>query len=95
MISVREQGQNLHVKWEYSKDLFDETTIKRMLQHYSVLLDAIASDPETRISDLPLLDEALRIRCMSLSHVFSSFRLRTLRTPWRSHAETHRSRIES
>jgi amino acid adenylation domain-containing protein len=60
MISVREQGQNLHVKWEYSKDLFDETTIKRMLQHYSVLLDAIASDPETRISDLPLLDEAER-----------------------------------
>ncbi|HET9714281.1 MAG TPA: amino acid adenylation domain-containing protein, partial [Pyrinomonadaceae bacterium] len=60
MISVREQGQNLHVKWEYSKDLFNETTIKRMLQHYSVLLEAIASDPETRISELPLLDEAER-----------------------------------
>jgi len=60
MISVREQGQNLHVKWEYSKDLFNETTIKRMLQHYSVLLEAIASDPEARISELPLLDEVER-----------------------------------
>jgi len=60
MISVREQGPNLHVKWEYSKDLFDETTIKRMLQHYSVLLEAIASDPQTRISELPLLDDAER-----------------------------------
>ena len=60
MISVREQGQNLHVKWEYSKDLFDDATIKRMLKHYSVLLEAIASDPETHISELPLLDEAER-----------------------------------
>jgi amino acid adenylation domain-containing protein len=60
MISVREQGQALNVRLEYSKDLFNEGTIKRMSQHYSVLLEAIASKPDTRIFELPLLDEAER-----------------------------------
>ena len=43
---------------QYSTELFDESTIKRMLKHYETLLEAIAANPEQRISELSLLDEA-------------------------------------
>src|SRR5258706_2366056 len=60
MISISEQGQTFNIRLEYSKDLFDEGTIKGMLKHYSVLLGAIVSNPHARICELPLLDEVER-----------------------------------
>jgi amino acid adenylation domain-containing protein len=57
-------------KWEHSEgirgvvvyntDLFDETTITRMLGHFKTLLEGIVANPQTRIADLPLLSEAER-----------------------------------
>ena len=46
--------------FEYSTDLFDETTIVRMIQHLLTLLHAIATDPDQRISQLSLFDPAER-----------------------------------
>ena len=43
---------------EYSTDLFDETTISRMMGHYQTLLEGIAANPEQRLSKLPLLTKA-------------------------------------
>ena len=43
---------------EYSTDLFDESTISRMMGHYQTLLEGIAADPEQRLSELPLLTKA-------------------------------------
>ena len=40
---------------EYSTDLFDASTIRRLLRHYVVLLEAAADKPSTRISQLPIL----------------------------------------
>ncbi len=40
---------------EYNTDLFDEATIDRMLRHYLGLLEAALANPDTRISQLPLL----------------------------------------
>jgi len=40
---------------EYSTDLFEATTIARMAAHLQTLLEAIAADPDERISRLPLL----------------------------------------
>ena len=45
---------------EYSTDLFDASTIRRMAGHYATLLAGIASDPEQRIAGLPLLSDAER-----------------------------------
>jgi amino acid adenylation domain-containing protein/non-ribosomal peptide synthase protein (TIGR01720 family) len=39
----------------YSADLFDEPTVRRLLDRLLVLLDAAASDPDRRLSQLPLL----------------------------------------
>ncbi|NEQ69506.1 MAG: amino acid adenylation domain-containing protein, partial [Symploca sp. SIO2D2] len=43
--------------WEYSTDLFDASTIERMTGHLVTLLEAIVSNPQQPISQLPLLTE--------------------------------------
>jgi amino acid adenylation domain-containing protein len=45
---------------EYSTDLFDRATVRRLAGHLRVLLEAAAADPSARLSDLPLLAEAER-----------------------------------
>ncbi|MEI2581572.1 non-ribosomal peptide synthetase [Scytonema sp. PRP1] len=44
----------------YSTDLFDDSTINRMLKHFQTLLESIVAHPEQRITDLPFLSEAER-----------------------------------
>ncbi len=45
----------IHGYASYNKDLFDPSTITRLLSHYRVLLAAIIDDPGRRIGSLPLL----------------------------------------
>ncbi|MDZ8224986.1 amino acid adenylation domain-containing protein [Nostoc sp. ChiVER01] len=44
----------------YSTDLFDQSTITRMLGHFQVLLESIVANPKQRISNLALLTEGER-----------------------------------
>ncbi|WP_414585411.1 non-ribosomal peptide synthetase [Scytonema sp. PCC 10023] len=44
----------------YSTDLFDDTTITRMLGHFQTLLESIVTDSQQRVSDLPLLSATER-----------------------------------
>jgi non-ribosomal peptide synthetase component F len=46
--------------WEYNSDLFDFTTILRMIDHFQTLLAGAVENPTLRISELPLLTEAER-----------------------------------
>jgi len=55
-----EEADELKVTIEYSTDLFEATTIERMLGHFQVLLEGIITDPERPLSELPLLTEAER-----------------------------------
>ena len=57
---ARERGGELAFSLVYNPDLFDATTISRLLGHYHTLLQAIAADPQRPISSLPLLTEAER-----------------------------------
>lgn len=43
---------------EYNSDLFDATTIQRILEQYQSLLEGIVANPEHRVSELPLLTQA-------------------------------------
>jgi amino acid adenylation domain-containing protein len=45
---------------EYSSDLFDEETIRRMAGHYVELLEGAVNDPDVRVSELPMLSERER-----------------------------------
>jgi amino acid adenylation domain-containing protein len=51
-----EPGLDGNLTW--STDLFDATTARRLLAHLAVLLDAMAGDPDLRLSDLPLATAA-------------------------------------
>jgi amino acid adenylation domain-containing protein len=50
--------------WEYSSDLYDGATIERMAGHYATLLRGVLAAPDTRISELPLLDERERAKLL-------------------------------
>jgi amino acid adenylation domain-containing protein len=52
---AREHEGRLGGEWEYSTELFDETTIQRMAAHFETLLEAAAADPDQAVADLPLL----------------------------------------
>ncbi|MCP5425323.1 MAG: amino acid adenylation domain-containing protein [Gammaproteobacteria bacterium] len=57
---VEEGEQELSGIIEYSTDLFDAETIRRLARHYCNLLSAVVADPQRRIATLPLLDSAER-----------------------------------
>ncbi len=50
----------LRLTFTYNTDLFDPTTVARMATHFRVLLDAIVTAPQSRISGLAVLDEVER-----------------------------------
>jgi len=54
-LSLRKTEQGLTGAFEYSTDLFDATTIARMIEHWQTLLAGIVENPEQRLSDLPIL----------------------------------------
>ena len=58
----REAGGGLVGSLEHSTDLFDAPTALRLAGHFERLLAGMADDPESRISDLPLLSEAERVQ---------------------------------
>ena len=58
LISLTECAGGLEGHVEYNTDLFDRATIEQMMEHYQILLQAIADQPEERIAGLPLLSSA-------------------------------------
>ena len=61
-------------QWEYNTDLFDATTIARMARHFQTLLEGIAANPQTRVSELPLLTEQERHQILvEWNNTFAAF----------------------
>ncbi len=58
LLSLWESERGLAGTLEYATDLFEAATVARMLSHFQVLLEGIVTDPDRRISDLPVLTEA-------------------------------------
>ncbi len=58
VLQVTERG--LVAQAEYNRDLFETSTINRLLEHFEILLAGIATNPKSRLSELPLLGEAER-----------------------------------
>ncbi|MEH1944160.1 MAG: amino acid adenylation domain-containing protein [Nostoc sp.] len=52
--------ESLKGQMVYSTDLFDDTTITRMLGHFQTLLESIVANPDRCLSDLSLLTEEER-----------------------------------
>ncbi|MEH2049416.1 condensation domain-containing protein, partial [Nostoc sp.] len=54
-LSVVDAKSELWGFWEYNTDLFDAATLDRMIGHFTNLLEGIVTNPDQRLSDLPLL----------------------------------------
>jgi amino acid adenylation domain-containing protein len=59
-LSLAERERRLTGFFEYSTELFDRSTIERMIGHFQTLLEGIVADPDQCISTLPLLTEPER-----------------------------------
>ena len=66
-LSLAEQRDGLDTSAEFSADLFDATTIERLLAHYETLLAGAVAAPETPIGRLPLLPDAERAQIAAWS----------------------------
>ncbi len=54
---VSNENGVLSTEFEYSKDLFDLTSIERFQEHFRLLLEGITEDPALDISSIPMLTE--------------------------------------
>jgi amino acid adenylation domain-containing protein len=59
-LSLEQSGGTLAGYVEYNTDLFEAATIERMVGHFQTLLEGIVTNPEARLSALPLLTGADR-----------------------------------
>lgn len=55
-----DEPAGLYFSFEYNSDLFEATTIRRMMGHLQTLLEAVTADPDWLILDVPLLTPAER-----------------------------------
>jgi amino acid adenylation domain-containing protein len=56
-LEMSEFGNRLGGRIEYNTDLFERSTIERMVEHFQNLLEAITINPEQKIYNLPLLTQ--------------------------------------
>lgn len=59
-LAASQHADGLSLAMQFNTDLFDRTTIRRLMQHYRTLLECIAEDPAVRVSELNLLPDAER-----------------------------------
>jgi amino acid adenylation domain-containing protein/FkbH-like protein len=52
---IVEKPDGLHCMVEYSTDLFDRSTIVRFIEHFRMLLEGIAADPDQPVAEIPIL----------------------------------------
>lgn len=55
MLGIRDDEKTPTILFEYCTDLFEDSTIARMMANFEVLLEGIVSNPDKRLTDLPLL----------------------------------------
>jgi amino acid adenylation domain-containing protein len=60
LASFADTGEEITASFQYNTDLFDSSTVRRILGHLKVLLGGIVDDPDCPLSQLPLLTAAER-----------------------------------
>ncbi len=59
-LNILRRGDSIHCNINYSSDLFAETAIERMAEHWRLLLESIVDRPEMPISELTMLSQSER-----------------------------------
>ena len=69
---LSETATGLNCWLEYNTDLFEETTISRMLSHFEHLLEQIVTNPDRSILQLPLMSQAERAQLLTEQNATAS-----------------------
>ncbi|MCP4172222.1 MAG: non-ribosomal peptide synthetase, partial [Fuerstiella sp.] len=59
-LGVWEDAEGIGGSLEYNTDLFDASTIERLLEHLTMLLEGIVANPAAHVGELPMLNDAER-----------------------------------
>ena len=73
VVNRRADSGSLSIVWEYSSDLFDESTAQAMLDSYLELLEVLFGDPSARLSEVPMLSREQRDVVMMLAGSTSTY----------------------
>jgi len=65
VVSISHTPKGLHGAFMYSTDLFEPATIEGMIAYFQTLLDAAVAQPDTRISQLPLVSNPERTQLLN------------------------------
>ncbi len=67
-LEVVESGSAFHGSFKYNRDLFEQSTIDRMVSHFETLLQGIVARPGHRVGCLPLLTGAENQRLLDCAN---------------------------
>ena len=59
-VELEERSEGVIGRFEYDRDLFEDATVARMIEHLCALLEGIAAHPDRPLSKLPMLTESER-----------------------------------
>ncbi|GCF08365.1 non-ribosomal peptide synthetase [Dictyobacter arantiisoli] len=71
-VMVVERGQRLNITLGYNTDLFETSTIQRLLAHWQRIMEAIVAAPEQRVALIPLFTPAEREQMLRQQHTTQS-----------------------
>ncbi|MBW4546343.1 MAG: amino acid adenylation domain-containing protein [Symplocastrum torsivum CPER-KK1] len=74
-LELDERPEGIIGRFEYNTDLFDASTISRMIDHFQTLLEGIVADPDKRLWELPLLTVAQQQQLMALNNTKADYPL--------------------
>jgi len=70
---ISEIDNHLFAFMLYNTDLFDGPTIRRLLEHYQILLEGIVTNRQQSIAELPLLTQAEQDLCAEINNTHTEY----------------------
>jgi len=61
-LMMNDRGKQLVAEVGYNTDLFEESSVRRMLGHFEHLLEAVVAQPNQAVAQLPMLSDAERVQ---------------------------------
>ena len=58
LVSLIDRGREITGAVEYNRDLFEAESVRRLMEHFQIMIEGMMEDANQRLSQLPMLSEA-------------------------------------